>query len=33
LGQEVKKGDVLARLNSSELSSQQLAYLKARSQL
>ena len=33
LGQEVKKGDVLARLNSSELSSQQLTYLKARSQL
>lgn len=33
LGQEVKKGDVLARLNSSELTSQQLAYLKARSQL
>jgi cobalt-zinc-cadmium efflux system membrane fusion protein len=33
LGQSVKKGDVLARLNSSELSSQQLAYLKARAQL
>lgn len=33
LGQEVRKGEVLARLNSSELSSQQLAYLKARSQL
>jgi len=33
LGQAVKKGDVLARLNSSELSSQQLAYLKARSEL
>lgn len=33
LGQAVKKGDVLARLNSSELSSQQLAYLKARAQL
>jgi len=33
LGQTVKKGDVLARLNSSELSSQQLAYLKARAQL
>lgn len=33
LGQEVRKGDVLARLNSSELSSQQLAYLKARAQL
>ncbi len=33
LGQEVKKGDVLARLNSSELSSQQLSYLKARAQL
>ena len=30
LGQAVKKGDILARLNSSELSSQQLAYLKAR---
>lgn len=33
LGQEVKKGDVLAQLNSSELSSQQLSYLKARAQL
>ena len=33
LGQEVSKGDVLARLNSSELSTQQLAYLKARAQL
>lgn len=33
LGQAVGKGDVLARLNSSELSSQQLAYLKARAQL
>lgn len=33
LGQEVKKGEVLARLNSSELSEQQLAYLKARAQL
>jgi cobalt-zinc-cadmium efflux system membrane fusion protein len=33
LGQSVGKGDVLARLNSSELSSQQLAYLKARAQL
>jgi cobalt-zinc-cadmium efflux system membrane fusion protein len=33
LGQEVKKGEVLARLNSSELSNQQLAYLKARAQL
>ena len=33
LGQEVKKGEVLARLNSSELSSQQLAYLKARAEL
>jgi len=33
LGQDVRKGDVLARLNSSELSSQQLAYLKARAQL
>lgn len=32
-GQEVKKGELLARLNSSELSSQQLAYLKARAQL
>ncbi|MDD2884946.1 MAG: efflux RND transporter periplasmic adaptor subunit [Dechloromonas sp.] len=33
LGQLVRLGDVLARLNSSELSQQQLAYLKARSQL
>lgn len=32
-GQEVKKGELLARLNSSELSSQQLAYMKARAQL
>lgn len=33
LGQEVRKGEVLARLNSSELSNQQLAYLRARAQL
>ena len=33
LGQDVGKGQVLAQLNSSELSSQQLAYLKARAQL
>ncbi len=33
LGQAVKPGAVLARLNSSELSQQQLAYLKARAQL
>lgn len=33
LGQEVRKGEVLARLNSSELSSLQLAYLKARAEL
>ncbi|MDP3639520.1 MAG: efflux RND transporter periplasmic adaptor subunit [Azonexus sp.] len=33
LGQSVKKGDVLARLNSSELSTQQLAYLRARAEL
>jgi cobalt-zinc-cadmium efflux system membrane fusion protein len=33
LGQDVKKGEVLARMNSGELSSQQLAYLKARAQL
>ncbi len=33
LGQKVSKGEVLARLNSSELSSQQLAYLKARAEL
>lgn len=33
LGQEVKKGEVLARLNSSDLSTQQLAYLRARSEL
>ena len=33
VGQRVSKGEVLARLNSSELSQQQLAYLKARSEL
>lgn len=33
LGQSVSKGEVLARLNSSELSEQQLAYLKALAQL
>src|SRR5574343_426521 len=33
LGLSVGKGDVLARLNSSELSSQQLAYLKAKAEL
>lgn len=33
LGSSVDKGKVLASINSSELSSQQLAYLKARSQL
>ena len=33
LGQQVKKGEMLAKLNSSELSTQQLAYLKARAQL
>lgn len=33
LGQTVRRGDVLARLNSSELSNLQLAYLKARAQL
>jgi len=33
LGQVVRKGDVLAQLNSSELSQQQLAYLKAKAQL
>lgn len=33
LGQSVRKGDVLAQLNSSELSQQQLAYLKAKAQL
>jgi cobalt-zinc-cadmium efflux system membrane fusion protein len=33
LGQEVKKGEVLARVNSSDLSTQQLAYLRARSEL
>lgn len=33
LGQTVKKGEVLARLNSSELSTQQLAYLRARAEL
>ncbi len=32
-GQVVQKGELLARLNSSELASQQLAYLKARAQL
>lgn len=32
LGNEVKKGDTLALLNSSELSNSQLAYLKARSE-
>ena len=32
LGQEVKRGDTLALINSSELSSSQLAYLKARSE-
>ncbi|MCH2219887.1 MAG: efflux RND transporter periplasmic adaptor subunit [Dechloromonas sp.] len=32
-GQDVKKGELLARLNSSELSNQQLAYMKARAQL
>lgn len=30
---QVRKGDVLARLNSSELTTQQLAYLKARAEL
>jgi len=33
LGQTVRKGEVLAKLNSSELSTQQLAYLKAKAQL
>lgn len=33
LGQNVKKGEVLARLNSGELSSLQLSYLKARAEL
>lgn len=33
LGQAVKKGEVLARLHSNELSTAQLAYLKARSQM
>jgi len=33
LGARVRKGEVLAHLNSSELSEQQLAYLKARAQL
>lgn len=33
LGQEVKKGDVLAQLNSAELSNAQLAYLKAKAQM
>ena len=33
LGQQVKKSEMLAKLNSSELSTQQLAYLKARAQL
>lgn len=33
LGQVVSKGEVLARLNSSELTSQQLTYLKARAEL
>ena len=32
LGSEVKKGDTLALINSSELSNSQLAYLKARSE-
>ncbi len=32
LGQAVAKGDILARLNSAELSNAQLAYLKAKSQ-
>ena len=32
LGNEVKKGDALALINSSELSNSQLAYLKARSE-
>lgn len=33
LGQQVNRGDVLARLHSNELSTAQLAYLKARSQM
>lgn len=33
LGQEVHKGDLLAQLNSSELTNLQLSYLKARSQM
>lgn len=33
LGQEVKRGEPLALINSSELSSAQLAYLKSRSQM
>lgn len=33
LGQEVKKGSVLAQLNSAELSNAQLAYLKAKAQM
>jgi len=33
LGQEVRKGEVLAHLNSAELSEQQLTYLKALAQL
>lgn len=33
LGQVVRKGDVLARLHSSELTAAELAYLKARSQM
>lgn len=33
LGQTVRKGDVLAKINSAELSEQQLAYLKALAQL
>lgn len=33
LGQEVRKGETLALINSSELSSAQLAYLKSRSQM
>ena len=33
LGQSVAKGDVLARLNSSELSEQQLEYVKARARM
>lgn len=33
LGRDVQKGEVLARLHSNELSSAQLAYLKARSQM